>query len=114
MNISLQNIFQVNEDTPWENAGPGIKRQVYGYDKSVMLVKVAFEKGATGVLHEHMHVQVSYVESGRFEVTIGDEKKILKEGDGFYVPSHVIHGCICLEAGVLIDVFSPMREDFIK
>ena len=107
-------LFQLSTEVPWEDAAPGITRQVFGYDDRVMLVKVKFEQGAVGSLHEHMHTQVSYVESGIFEMTIGDEKKLVKKGDGFYVPPHVIHGCVCMEAGVLIDVFSPYREDFLK
>jgi quercetin dioxygenase-like cupin family protein len=54
------------------------------------------------------------VESGVFEVEINSEKKMLKAGDAFYIPPNVIHGAVCLERGVLIDTFSPMREDFIK
>jgi len=46
-------------------------------------------------------------------VEINGEKKILKGGDGFYIPPNVLHGAVCMEAGVLIDVFSPMREDFV-
>ena len=46
--------------------------------------------------------------------TIGEEKKILKAGDGYYVAPNLFHGCVCLEAGVLIDTFTPMREDFLK
>ena len=115
MNQTIQStLFQLSSDVPWEDAAPGITRQVFGYDDRVMLVKVRFEQGAIGSLHEHMHTQVSYVESGIFEMTIGDEKKLLRKGDGFYVPPHVIHGCICMEAGVLLDVFSPHREDFLK
>ena len=115
MSTTLQsNIFQINEQVPWEDAAPGITRQVYGYDDRVMLVKVKFEKGAVGSVHQHMHTQVTYVESGAFEMTIGDEKKQVKKGDGFYVPPNVLHGCLCLEPGVLIDVFSPHREDFLK
>jgi quercetin dioxygenase-like cupin family protein len=39
---------------------------------------------------------------------------VLKAGDVFHVPSNVIHGAVCLEKGVLVDVFSPMREDFFN
>jgi len=105
--------FQQGADIPWEYASPGIQRQIYGYDDRVMLVKVKFEKDAVGSIHEHPHTQVSYVESGVFELTIGDEKQILRTGDGFYVPPNTLHGSVCLEPGVLIDVFSPHREDFI-
>lgn len=108
-----ENIFQVNKEIDWQPAGPGIQRQIFGYGDQVMMVKVLFEKDAVGALHNHPHIQVSYVESGVFEVTIGGEKKTLRGGDGFYVPSNVEHGCHCLEAGVLIDVFTPQREDFL-
>ena len=112
--VKQSQAFQMNAEMQWEDAAPGIRRQVFGYDDKVMLVKVKFEKGAVGSLHEHHHSQATYVESGVFELTIGDEKKVLKTGDGYYVPPHVIHGCICMEAGILIDVFSPLREDFLK
>ena len=105
--------FQFEQEIPWEDLKNGIKRQVYGYDDNIMLVKAKFEKGAVGALHEHPHVQVTYVESGVFEMTIGDQKKIIRKGDGYYVPPHVIHGCVCLEPGLLVDVFSPLREDFL-
>jgi quercetin dioxygenase-like cupin family protein len=114
MNTIVQSSsFQVNEQIPWEDAAPGIQRQVFGYDNNIMMVKVKFEKDAVGSVHEHEHVQVSYVESGVFELTIGDEKKLLNTGDGYYVPPHVLHGCVCKEPGVLIDVFTPMRKDFL-
>ena len=114
MSSTLQSsTFQVQEDIPWTNVAPGIQRQVFGYDQSIMLVKVKFEKGAVGDVHEHPHVQVSYVECGEFEVTIGVDKKVVKTGDGFYVPPDTLHGCVCLEAGILIDVFNPHRADFL-
>lgn len=106
-------LFQIEKETPWEDLGNGINRQVYGYDDKIMLVKAKFDAGAVGVLHEHHHSQVTYVESGVFEMTIGNQKKIIVKGDGYYVPPHEIHGCVCLEPGILIDVFSPHREDFL-
>ncbi len=108
------NLFQFKDEIPWEHAGEGIQRQVMGYDATVMLVKVKFEKDAIGTMHQHPHVQTTYVESGLFNMTIGDETKLIVAGDGYYVPPNVMHGVTCLEAGVLIDVFSPVREDFLK
>ncbi len=107
-------LFQIEQDIPWEKAGEGVLRQIYGYDEQIMLVKAKFEAGAIGVLHEHYHSQVTYVESGVFEMTIGEEKKIIKKGDGYYIPPHVMHGCVCAEPGMLIDIFSPHREDFLS
>jgi quercetin dioxygenase-like cupin family protein len=85
-----------------------------GYDGQLMMVKVVFEEGAVGTMHEHYHSQATYVASGKFELTIGDEKRILEAGDGYYVAPDELHGCVCLEAGILIDTFSPMRADFLK
>ena len=106
-------LFQIENEMPWEDHGNGIQRQVFGYDERVMLVKAKFEAGAIGTLHEHHHTQVTYVDSGVFEMTIGSEKKVIRKGDGFYVPPHAIHGCVCLEPGILIDAFTPHREDFL-
>ena len=77
------------------------------------MVKVKFEKGGIGAPHKHPHTQVTYVESGVFEMTIGDETRIIHKGDGFFVESETIHGIVCLEAGLLIDCFTPMRQDFV-
>ncbi|MEP7238461.1 MAG: cupin domain-containing protein [Ferruginibacter sp.] len=106
-------VFIENKDIAWEQMDTGVKRKVMGWDDKLMLVKVEFEKGGVGSLHQHYHSQISHVESGVFEVEIAGEKKVLKAGDGFYIPPNAIHGAVCLEAGVLIDVFSPMREDFV-
>ena len=97
----------------WENPGPGIRRQIMAYDGQLMMVKVDFEKGAIGTPHTHYHSQTSLVVSGKFEVTIAGETKVLSTGDGYYVAPDQLHGCVCLEAGVLIDTFSPMRQDFL-
>jgi quercetin dioxygenase-like cupin family protein len=107
-------VFVKNADIAWEEVGEGIKRKIMAYDDRLMLVHVAFEKGAIGALHQHLHTQITHVESGVFEVEIDGEKQVLKTGDIFFIPSNVMHGAVCLEPGMLIDVFSPMREDFIK
>ncbi|HSN62459.1 MAG TPA: cupin domain-containing protein [Ferruginibacter sp.] len=106
-------VFIENADIPWQEMDKGIRRKIMSYDDRLMLVKVAFEKDGVGTLHQHPHTQITHVESGMFEVEIAGEKKVLKGGDAFYIPPNVLHGAVCLEAGVLIDVFSPMREDFI-
>ncbi|RYZ24538.1 MAG: cupin domain-containing protein [Chitinophagaceae bacterium] len=107
-------VFIENADIAWEPTAPGMRRKIMAYDESLMVVKVEFETGGVGTLHQHYHTQITHVEKGVFEVEIGGEKKILRAGDAFYVPPNVIHGAVCLEEGVLIDTFSPMREDFLK
>lgn len=107
-------VWQIEKEMKWETVGEGVRRQIMGYDGQLMLVKVHFDKGSIGSMHEHYHSQATYVVSGKFELTIGDEKRIIEAGDGYYVAPDVLHGCVCLEEGILIDTFSPMREDFLK
>lgn len=107
-------IFYKSDSTEWEKVDEYIDRQIVGYDESVMMVNVRFKKGGIGYKHKHPHIQVTYVAEGKFEVNIGEDISILKKGDSFFVPSNIIHGVECMEDGILVDVFSPFREDFIK
>ena len=61
-------VFQFEKELKWENPGPGIRRQIMGYDEQLMMVKVQFEKGAVGTMHEHHHSQATYVVSGKFRI----------------------------------------------
>ena len=110
---SISDAFILSKDAPQEQAGEGLTRQLLGYDGSLMLVRVIFEEGAEGYVHKHHHAQVSYVESGEFDVFIDGVEKRLGPGDSFFVQPNLEHGAVCRKAGVLLDVFSPMREDFL-
>lgn len=105
--------FFFQEEMEWEQVDPKLRRQIHGYDDKIMLVIADFQEGGIGQLHNHHHSQVTYVESGEFEMTIGEEVKTIKAGDSYYIPPFVMHGCVCTKAGKLIDVFSPLREDFL-
>ncbi|WP_458792636.1 cupin domain-containing protein [Yoonia sp. MH D7] len=99
---------------PIVDAGPNITRQVLADHPELMVVKVDFTKaGAFGTLHSHLHVQSILVQSGRFKFSVDGQAKEVGQGDCFVVPSNTEHGCICLEAGTLIDVFTPRRDDFL-
>ncbi|HCG7113353.1 TPA: cupin domain-containing protein [Vibrio parahaemolyticus] len=106
-------MFVFNQDIPMEDLGEGISRKVLAHSDNMMSVEVHFEEGAIGAMHSHPHEQLTYVLSGEFEFTIGDEKKIVKTGDTMYKELNIEHGCVCLKAGVLIDTFTPMRKDFV-
>ena len=97
----------------WTELGAGIRRKVMAFDYQMMLVKVAFEPGAVGTLHQHPHTQASYVSKGVFDITIDGKTQRLSAGDVYFVPSGEVHGAVCIEKGELIDVFTPMREDFV-
>ncbi|SFB82021.1 cupin domain-containing protein [Butyrivibrio sp. YAB3001] len=94
-------------------AGDGVERIVKSYTDELMVVENHFKKGAVGALHSHPHTQITYVVSGKFEFSIGDEKRIVEASDTMLKKDGIIHGCTCLEEGILLDIFSPMREDFV-
>jgi quercetin dioxygenase-like cupin family protein len=102
-----------DKEVEWLDLGGGIKRKVMAYDDQMMVVKVAFDAGGIGAMHSHPHTQASYVASGKFDITIDGKTKTLKGGDVYFVPSNLVHGAVCLEDGELIDVFHPLREDFL-
>ena len=101
-------------DIVGESPAAGITRKVLAYCDTLMCVENSFETGAEGALHSHPHTQVTYVAEGRFNFTIGDEVREVTKGDSLYKQSGIKHGCVCLEKGVLLDIFTPMREDFLK
>jgi len=105
--------FAFDNALEWGPAGDGIRRKILTYNAQVMMVRVDFEAGAVGTPHSHPHIQCSLVERGVFDVTIAGRTERLKQGDSFLVPSNAVHGAVAVEAGVLLDVFTPMREDFI-
>lgn len=92
---------------------PGVTRQVLAEDPALMVVAFRFATGAEGREHSHPHVQSTYVESGRFTFTAGGVRHEMAAGDALVIPSGVLHGCLCHEAGTLIDSFTPRRDDFL-
>lgn len=97
-----------------EKTAEGVSRKILAYTDELMIVENTFEKGAVGSLHSHPHTQITYVLDGEFEFEINGEKKIVKKGDSMLKKDGIVHGCVCLKEGKLLDIFTPMRKDFIK
>ena len=87
---------------------------ILSYTDEMMVVENHFEKGGIGAMHSHPHTQITYIVSGKFEFTIGEEKKIVSAGDTLLKKNGIEHGCVCLEEGILLDCFNPMRDEFVK
>lgn len=105
--------YFLTDTMEWEDLGGGVSRKFLGWDNQIMMVKVKFEKGAEGTPHSHFHTQATYCAAGKFEFDIDGKKQIISAGDGVYIEPNLVHGAVCLEEGILIDVFSPVREDFL-
>lgn len=102
------------KNTRPEDNGQGVVRRVLAYSDDLMLVENHFQKGAVGALHHHANTQATYVVSGKFQFTIDGETHIVGPGDTLLKTDGVEHGCVCLEEGVLLDAFSPYRQDFVS
>ena len=101
------------EEVPFKELGGGTRRRIGCYNGEMMLVEVNFDEGAAGSDHSHPHTQISYVLEGEFLYHIEGEAHRMGKGDSIVVPGGKVHGCSCKKAGTLLDVFSPMREDFV-
>lgn len=97
----------------WENAEPGVKRKVFAPGSSLMMMEVHFEEGAEGYLHRHPHEQMSYCLKGSFQFFIDGEMTVLKQGETITIPGNAEHGVKALEPSILLDAFTPLREDLL-
>ena len=93
----------------------GAERRVLSYSDRIMLVQFDFKAGVQSWEHSHPHEQVGYVVSGEIDVFMeGHEPVHLQAGGSYYAPSNVKHYIKTYQASVLIDCFTPCREDFLK
>lgn len=100
-------------DVAIEDLGNGITRQILSYGPDIMTCRLRFEAGSAGDIHDHFHSQTTYIESGRFLAHIDGEEREIGAGDSVYITPHARHGITCVEAGSLLDSFSPARQDFL-
>ncbi len=101
-------------DVAWYAKPGDTTRKILVYEPEILVMRNAFTKGLTGPLHNHPHVQASYIVSGRFEITIDGVTQEMGPGDSFLIQTNLMHAAKCLEAGEIIEVFTPIREDFIS
>ena len=113
MKTEKNQIWNFNEEIEAENCAEGVCRKILSYTDELMCVENHFKEGAVGALHHHPHTQITYVVSGQFEFEIDGVKHIVGPGDSMLKKDSVPHGCVCLKEGILLDIFTPMREDFV-
>jgi quercetin dioxygenase-like cupin family protein len=99
---------------PVERVNDSITRQLVHGDR-LMVVRLVLAANTVTPVHSHMHEQITLVERGRVDFFVEGEKRTAKPGDVLLFPSNIVHGATMLdEEVVLIDIFSPPREDFLK
>jgi quercetin dioxygenase-like cupin family protein len=104
--------FVKTGDAPSFTPEPGMKRQVLAHSDQLMLVRHYFEQGWVGARHSHPHHQLVYVVRGAIRVDVDGRVFDVRGGDSFVVDGAVEHQASALEASEVLDVFTPMREDY--
>ncbi len=99
---------------PWKDAEPGVTRRLVAAGDTMMAMEVRFEPGAEGARHSHPHEQLSRLLAGRLTFYLGDDERELGAGDVIVIPGGLEHGVLAHEESLLIDVFSPLREDLLE
>lgn len=98
---------------PVERIGEGIERQMIWGDR-LMICRLRIQPGVVTAVHTHPHEQMTLVERGRVRFHIDGQERVASAGDVLHFPSHLRHGATMLdEEVVLIDIFTPVREDFL-
>lgn len=109
----MEQKFFFHCDAQPEQVSEGATRRILAYSSGMMAVEMTFQAGAIGAIHAHSHEQLTYILSGAFSFTNGDETKEVRAGDSIRFAPDVRHGAVCVESGCLLDVFAPCREDFL-
>jgi quercetin dioxygenase-like cupin family protein len=106
-------MFHANDEVAAIEMFPGVVRRTLNSGERTTLIEIALAAGATVPAHTHLHEQIGYVAQGRVRFVIGNETRELAAGDSYLVPGGVSHEVAALEASVCIDVFSPVREEYL-
>jgi quercetin dioxygenase-like cupin family protein len=106
-------VFKRNADAKVVEMLPGVTRRTLNSGDRTTLVEISIAKGAAIPVHDHPHEQIGYVAKGSLRFQIGNETLDLAPGDSYCIPGGVGHGVEALEDAVAIDIFSPVREEYL-
>jgi len=111
----MSGVFFPDGESIEEAVDPGkVSRKIKARGGKLMMVEVSFAAGGVGAEHGHPHEQATYCLSGRFRFAVEGESRILEPGDTVYIPANARHGTVCEAEGVLLDIFTPQRDDFLN
>jgi quercetin dioxygenase-like cupin family protein len=91
---------------------PGIWRRTLNYGERLMVVQVSLEEGVVVPAHRHPHEQITYIVEGQLAMEVEGQTQVLGPGDSLLFPGDVEHGATAIERTLVIDTFSPPREDY--
>lgn len=105
--------WAVHDEVPVKKMPTWEARRIMAYGEEMMLVENVFLPGDTAPEHSHPHAQITYVIEGALEFTLDGDTRILHGGDSVFMEPYAVHKAVAVEKSLLIDMFAPMREDFL-
>lgn len=106
-------MFQKHCRHGYTTALPGIERKTLVYGDKTLMTEFLLKKGSRLPPHAHPQEQTGYLVSGHIRLAIGTEEKEMMPGDSWCIPGGVEHGAEILEDAVAVEVFSPVRQDYL-
>jgi len=91
----------------------GMDFEVLAHGKKCMITRFKFKPGQEVTPHSHPHEQAGYIVSGRAMLRIGNKEEVVAEGDSYYVPGGEKHGLVAVNDTIVLDFFTPPREDYL-
>ncbi|MGE4214359.1 MAG: cupin domain-containing protein [Anaerotignaceae bacterium] len=106
-------MFVTGKEIIAKEVSPGIFRKILTYNDKLMVCEFLIKKGAVLKEHHHINLQNTYVISGKLEFSVNGETRVVTDGDSILMEEDAPHSVVGLEDTRVIDVFSPMRKDFL-
>ncbi len=106
-------MFYKKNSDGYLNPVDGIELKTLTYGKKMSLTEFVMKKGCDLPAHDHPHEQIGFLVSGRIELKVGDQTFNVDPGDSWCIPTGVSHGATVIEDSIAIEVFSPVRDDYI-
>ena len=106
-------MFQKHSQTGYTLAVEGIEQKTLVYGEKTLMTEFVLKKGSTLPCHGHPHEQTGYLVNGHIRLSIGTEDYDVKPGDSWCIPSGLENGAKVIEDSVAVEVFSPVREDYL-
>jgi quercetin dioxygenase-like cupin family protein len=106
-------MFEKRSSGGYKQAVAGVRQKTLVYGDNSLMAEFLLEKDTTLPLHSHPHEQIGYLVKGQIRLTIGKEVHLVMPGDSWCITGDVLHCAEAIEESVAVEVFAPVREDYL-
>lgn len=106
-------MFDARQKGDYPELLPGIRQRTRVFGEKTLMAEFVLARGSVLPIHAHPHEQTGYLVAGHLRLRIGDREFDARAGDAWCIPADVEHGARALEDAVAVEVFSPVREDYL-